>query len=281
MSRPGPGGPRPGRGDRGHRARRRFSQNFLREPNVIERIVRSLALRGDEAVVEIGPGRGALTDHLVGAAGALSVIEIDWDLVRLLSERHPHLDVHAADALRLDYGQLFPDRDRFRVVGNLPYNVSTPLLFHLLHFAERIEDMTFMLQDEVVDRICAAPGTKAWGRLSVMVQYHCKVERLFPIPPTAFTPRPQVRSRLLRLTPWRRRPWAARSEKALRRVVQVAFAQRRKTLRNALKSLPEGLEARVDLDWQQRPERLDVETFVRLADALVEVQEAAARGAAP
>jgi 16S rRNA (adenine1518-N6/adenine1519-N6)-dimethyltransferase len=275
----GAGRPRAGRAGGEHRARRRFSQNFLRDPQVIERIVGSLALRGDESLVEIGPGRGALTDHLIGTAGEFSVIEIDWDLVRLLSERYPDLSIHATDALRLDYDQLFPERPRFRVVGNLPYNISTPLLFHLLHYAGRIEDMTFMLQEEVVDRICAQPGTKAWGRLSVMVQYHCRVERLFAIPPSAFTPRPQVRSRLLRLTPFRRPPHVARSEKALRRVVQVAFGQRRKTLRNALKSLPDGLEERVALDWQQRPERLDVETFVRLADALVDVQEAG--GGAP
>lgn len=259
-------------------ARKRFSQNFLVEPGYIRRIVETLCLTPTDRVVEIGPGRGAITEQLVASTARLTVIEIDWDLVRLLSERFPTLDIRSADALRLDFSELHPDVSRFRVVGNLPYNISTPLIFHLLQYGERIEDATFMLQDEVVDRLTAEPGTKKWGRLSVMVQYHCKVERLFQVPPTAFQPRPQVKSRIVRLQPWRCKPTTARCERALGQVVAAAFGQRRKTLRNALKSLPEDsaerMVDRVEIDWQARPETLDIDAFVRLADALAAVREA-------
>lgn len=253
-----------------HRPRRRFSQNFLVDRSTIDRIVAAIGLSGDDHVVEIGPGRGALTGQLEAAAGELVLVEIDRDLVAALERRFPQLRILSADALKVDFDALFPADVRYRVVGNLPYNISTPLIFRLLAHATRMRDAYFMLQDEVVARLAARPGQKAWGRLGVMVQYHCRVEPLFGVSPEAFTPKPQVRSRVVRLEPWPQPPHPATDYALFERLVRTAFSLRRKTLRNALKALPgaAGLIAAGDFDFTVRPENLDVADFVAISNAL-------------
>jgi 16S rRNA (adenine1518-N6/adenine1519-N6)-dimethyltransferase len=253
----------------GHRARRRFSQNFLVDPGVVERIVAALAPRVGDRIVEIGPGRGALTAQLLAAPGELVVLEIDRDLARGLAERFPELRIVEGDALRVDYETLFPDTAPFRVLGNLPYHITSPLLFRLLRHAPRMRDAHFMLQDEVVQRMAAAPGEKAWGRLGVMVRYHCRVDALFAVPPEAFAPRPQVRSRIVRLERYASLPHPARDYALLERVVREAFSRRRKTLRNALRGLADDAAfAAAGIDPALRPEALDVDAFVALANVL-------------
>ncbi|MFZ5724563.1 MAG: 16S rRNA (adenine(1518)-N(6)/adenine(1519)-N(6))-dimethyltransferase RsmA [Pseudomonadota bacterium] len=253
----------------GHRARKRFGQNFLHDPNIIARIVKSIDARPGEAVVEIGPGLGALTAPLVAAAGRLDVVEIDRDLAPRIAERFgAQVEVHQADALKFDFAALAQQRgQQLRVVGNLPYNISTPLVFHLLDSAARIRDMHFMLQKEVVDRMGAAAGDDDYGRLSVLLQYRCRVEPLFNVPPEAFNPRPKVQSAIVRLLP--RPPLrAARDERLLSQLVTAAFSQRRKTLRNAVRSLlDEPAIVACGIDPGVRPETLDVAAFVALADA--------------
>lgn len=275
-----PARPRPpqfgGDGFTGHRARKRFSQNFLVDQGVIERIVAAIAPVPGERIVEIGPGRGAITELLIASGCDLTVIEIDRDLAHGLRVRHPDLRIIDGDALRIDYSALFEDAAPYRVVGNLPYNISTPLLFRLLGHAQRIRDAYFMLQDEVVQRLSAGPGDKAWGRLGVMVQYRCEVERLFGVAQDAFSPRPQVRSRIVRLVPQAVPPHPAHDERAFEQVVRAAFSQRRKTLRNGLRTLPGDPAPRLAVleaagfDLGVRPETLGVADFVALANALTD-----------
>jgi len=268
-----------GGGAPAHRPRRRFSQNFLVDRSAIDRIVSCVAPQSDQRVVEIGPGRGALTGQLAGRAGELVLVEIDRDLAGALEARYPDVRIITGDALKVDFDGLFPVSEPYRVVGNLPYNISTPMIFHLLSSAQRMQDAHFLLQEEVVARLAAGPGDKAWGRLSVMVQYHCRVEPLFGISPEAFSPKPQVRSRLVRLAPWPTPPHPAASYGLFEQVVRAAFSQRRKTLRNALKSLPRlaplvaagGLR---DIDFAARPETLDVVDFVAIANALAAAEAA-------
>lgn len=259
-----------GEGLQPHRARRRFSQNFLVDRGTIDRIVAAVAPRSDERVVEIGPGRGALTGQLLERAGELVVVEIDRDLVATLERQFPALRVISGDALKVCFDSLFAEPLPYRVVGNLPYNISTPLIFRLLSHAKRMTDAHFMLQDEVVSRLAAGPGEKAWGRLGVMVQYHCQVEPLFGVSPEAFHPKPQVRSRIVRLVPHTRLPHVAEDYRLLETLVRTAFSLRRKTLRNALKALPgsEALLAEDEFDFGVRPENLGVAEFVAMANAL-------------
>lgn len=265
----------------GHRARRRFSQNFLVDPAVVERIVAAVAPREGERIVEIGPGRGALTAQLLAAPGELVVLEIDRDLARGLAERFPGLRIVEGDALRIDHEALFPDAAPFRVVGNLPYHITSPLLFRLLRHAPRMRDAHFMLQEEVVRRMAAAPGEKAWGRLGVMVRYHCRVDALFPVPPEAFAPRPQVRSRIVRLERHDPLPHPARDHAVLERVVREAFSRRRKTLRNALRGLADdAVFAAAGIDPALRPEALDVGAFVALANVVAAAGAPAEAGGA-
>lgn len=254
-----------------HQPRKRFGQNFLHDRTVIDRIVRAVAPLPGERLVEIGPGLGALTEPLLRAAGALDVIELDRDLVPRLRDRLGPLGdlrIHAADALRFDFRAL-ADGAKLRVCGNLPYNISTPLIFHLLDQAEVIRDMHFMLQKEVVDRLAAAPDTADYGRLSVMVQYRCAVEPLFTVPPGAFHPVPKVDSAVVRLRPFAAPPVAARDEALFARLVAQAFSQRRKTLRNTLRGLvaPETMAA-LGIDPGRRAETLTIPEFVSLADAV-------------
>jgi len=225
-----------------HTPRKRFGQNFLHDHNIIYNILSSLQARPEEHWVEIGPGMGALTDPLLNMGLHLDVVELDRDLVALLKDKFKQQDklqIFSTDALKFDFSSLAKNNEKLRIIGNLPYNISTPLMFHLLDNASCIEDMHFMLQKEVVDRICAAPGSKKYGRLSVMMQYYCATELLFDVPPESFDPAPKVMSAIVRLVPHDHPPVAVNNLKMLNRVVVQAFSQRRKTLRNSLKKLIE------------------------------------------
>jgi 16S rRNA (adenine1518-N6/adenine1519-N6)-dimethyltransferase len=261
-----------------HRARKRFGQNFLHDAGVIDRILRSIHARPGEHVLEIGPGQGALTEGILDSGAQLDVVELDKDLVPILNQQfagRDNFNLHQGDALKFDFNTLGAAPRTLRVVGNLPYNISTPLIFHLLHNAQLIKDMHFMLQKEVVERMAAGPGGGDWGRLSIMVQYHCRVEHLFNVGPGAFNPPPKVDSAIVRLVPYETPPFPAKDHRLLERVVREAFNQRRKTLRNTLKALMpnEAIEA-AGVDGSLRPEQLSLEEFVRLADKLHELTAA-------
>lgn len=249
-----------------HKARKRFGQNFLSDPNILRKIVTAIRPRPDDVMVEIGPGLGAMTAPLLETLKHLHVVEIDRDLIARLKEEFPagKLTIHAGDALKFDFGSL---GEKIRVVGNLPYNISTPILFHLAAFASQVEDMHFMLQKEVVDRMAAEPGSDAYGRLSVMLQYRFMVERLFIVPPGAFRPAPKVDSAIVRLIPYATLPHPAKDEALFGRVVTAAFSQRRKTLRNTLRDFltPDDWAA-TGIDPGLRAENLGVEQFVILAE---------------
>lgn len=256
-----------------HRARKRFGQNFLVDEQILDRIAASVAPAAGEHLVEIGPGKGALTARLARSCDRLTAIELDRDLIPWLQvgfERHPGFKLFQADALSFDFSQLLEEGGQMlRILGNLPYNISTPLIFHLLSFTGQVKDMHFMLQKEVVRRLAAEPGQKAYGRLSVMVQYHCRVEALFEVPPGAFDPAPKVNSALVRLTPHASLPARADNTQTLAQLVNVAFQQRRKTLRNALKQLvPEAQLDSLPVDTRLRAEALSVADYVALANAL-------------
>jgi len=257
-----------------HRARKRFGQNFLTDRSVIDRIIRAIAPSANDTLIEIGPGRGALTNELIDSGAMVHLVELDRDLGEQWQRRTgTKLQVHINDALRFDFSTLAPAATRLRVVGNLPYNISSPLLFHLLRFGSQIEDMHFMLQREVVERMAAEAATADYGRLTVMIQYHCAVENLFEVPASAFSPAPKVVSAVVRLTP---RPYPGtplRSHKTLSTVVTQAFSQRRKTVRNALRTLigADALTA-LDIDPGVRPENLDIDDFVRIANAVMPEQ---------
>jgi 16S rRNA (adenine1518-N6/adenine1519-N6)-dimethyltransferase len=253
----------------GHRARKRFGQHFLTDPGVIDGIVRAVHATADDVVVEIGPGRGAITDALAQQAGLLHAVELDRDLAARLRTRYAdraNVTIHEADALQFDFGTL---GDRLRIVGNLPYNISTPLLFHLLQFRDRIVDMHFMLQKEVVKRMAAEPGSKAYGRLGIMLGCYLRVEPLFEVPPDAFDPPPEVHSAVVRLDPLPPGTFEIDDEATLTALVAKAFMQRRKTLRNALRDVfePADFEA-VSIDAGLRPERLSVADYVSLGNYL-------------
>jgi 16S rRNA (adenine1518-N6/adenine1519-N6)-dimethyltransferase len=261
-----------------HRARKRFGQNFLRDQGVIHGIVAAIRPREGEHLVEIGPGMGAMTEPLLEACKEMDAVELDRDLIPGLRAQFAvqgGLTLHNADALKFDFCSLADDERPLRVVGNLPYNISTPLIFRLIEQAHCIRDMHFMLQQEVVNRLAAEPGGGDYGRLSIMVQYYCEVEKLFGVPPEAFTPPPKVHSAIVRLTPYDTPPLPARDEKTLSQLVTRAFQQRRKTLRNNLKKVLDAeLIASLGIDPGRRPETLSLEEYVRLADALYEQQVA-------
>jgi 16S rRNA (adenine1518-N6/adenine1519-N6)-dimethyltransferase len=262
-----------------HRARKRFGQNFLHDAGVIHRILRAIHAREGEHMLEIGPGQGALTEGLLSSGAQLDVIELDRDLIPILQGQfadNPRFRLNQGDALKFDFNQLNAAEHTLRVVGNLPYNISTPLIFHLLDNAHLIRDMHFMLQKEVVERLAAQPGGGDWGRLSIMVQYHCRVEHLFNVGPGAFNPPPKVDSAIVRLTPHEVLPHPAKDHRLLERVVREAFNMRRKTLRNTLKGLMpvEAIEA-TGVDGGLRPEQLSLADFVLLADKLAELNQTA------
>ena len=261
----------------GHRARKRFGQNFLRDDGIINRIIGAIHPQADEHLIEIGPGQGALTDLLMASGCQLDVIELDRDLVPGLLAAHgdsPRFSLHNADALKFNYAQLGSGARTLRIVGNLPYNISTPLIFKLLENAPLIRDMHFMLQLEVVNRMSASPGSKNWGRLGIMTQFHCRAESLFDVPPSAFSPAPKVQSAIVRLEPWAESPWPDCDEAVLRRVVQAAFSQRRKTLRNNMKGiLDDGALEALAIDPGTRSETLELGQFIAMANAVAALAE--------
>ncbi len=252
-----------------HRARKRFGQNFLHDRGIIQAIVRAVSPRAGQRLLEIGPGQGAITAELLASGCQLDVIELDRDLLPILQEKFGALDnfqLHEGDALKFDIAGLAGTAP-LRVVGNLPYNISTPLIFHLLNAQGSIQDMHFMLQKEVVDRLAAGPGSKTYGRLGIMAQYYCQVEALFDVPPESFSPRPKVMSSIVRLTPHDQLPHPAEDVDTLHRVLREAFNMRRKTLRNNLKnSISDEQLIALDIDPGTRPERLELADFVNIAN---------------
>lgn len=255
----------------GHRARKRFGQNFLVDHQVIDRIIAGINPRADDNLVEIGPGQGALTESLLAANPRLTAIELDRNLIRLLRQKfadYPAFQLLEQDALTFDFASL-ADRGPLRIVGNLPYNISTPLIFHLLAHERVIRDMHFMLQREVVERLAAAPGSKTYGRLSVVVQYLCQVDFVFSVPPDAFIPAPKVESAIVRLRPHEHKKLAAADPSLFFDLVRQSFQQRRKTLRNNLKIWSDRYDLDVlPLDLGRRPETLAVHEFVTLSNQL-------------
>jgi 16S rRNA (adenine1518-N6/adenine1519-N6)-dimethyltransferase len=240
-----------------HRPRKRFGQHFLHDPGVVRRIVAAIAPAADDFIVEIGPGEGVLTRPLAARAGRLEAVEIDRDLAAALAAEG--IKVHVADALEFDFGRLAPGA---RIVGNLPYNISTPLLFHLARYAQRLRDLHFMLQREVVERMVAQPSTPAYGRLSVMLQARFRMQKLFRVAAGAFRPPPRVESAVVRLV-----PLAEPLDRGVERfadVVRRAFSARRKTLRNALGLAPEDFAA-LGIDPRLRPENLSPQDYARIA----------------
>ncbi len=254
----------------GHPSRKRFGQNFLTDPHYVARIITAIAPQPGDSIVEIGPGLGALTRPLIEACGRIAAIEIDRDLAARLATEYPadRLLLHETDALRFDFATLGSD---LRVIGNLPYNISSPLLFHLAQYDTCVRDITVMLQKEVVQRMAAAPGSAEYGRLSVMLQARFEVERLFVVPAGAFRPAPKVESAVARLQPLgSARPRLADAT-LFGQLVMAAFGQRRKTLRNALKGFATDIELeREGIAPSARGETLSVADYVRLANALAE-----------
>jgi 16S rRNA (adenine1518-N6/adenine1519-N6)-dimethyltransferase len=254
-----------------HIARKRFGQNFLHDQAVIDRIIACIAPKANDLLVEIGPGQAALTRPLARCGAELHIIEIDRDLATTLSKQfasYQNVKIHQCDALKTDLSSITANRP-FRLLGNLPYNISTPLLFHVLQWSDLLIDMHFMLQKEVVDRLAAIPGSKTYGRLSVMAQFRCTVEPLFEVLPKSFSPAPRVLSNIVRLIPLHSPPADAGREGQLERVVRAAFSQRRKTLRNSLKSLMNATEiTAAGIDPGQRAEQLSLSQFATLARLL-------------
>lgn len=261
----------------GHRARKRFGQNFLHDPQVIGRIVKAIAPKPGEQLVEIGPGLGALTEPVAEAAGQLTVVELDRDLAERLRQ-HPTLAaklvIHQADAMKFDFSSLVQAGKKLKVFGNLPYNISTPLLFHLFEFADQIDNMHFMLQKEVVDRMTAMHGSKEYGRLSVMTQFYCQALPVVQVGPGAFKPAPKVDSAVVRLIPFAKAERANVDPTVLNRVCLEAFNQRRKTLRNGFSNFAtaEQIEA-LGIDPKIRPEQLSVAGFIRVAQWLAQQEQ--------
>ena len=253
----------------GHTARKRFGQNFLHDNNVIQNIVSAIYPQKGQFLVEIGPGLGALTEPVGEQVERLTVVELDRDLAERLRHHpflHQKLNVIETDAMQFNFGALYADqpeenKQKLRVFGNLPYNISTPLMFHLFKYHDVITDMHFMLQKEVVKRLCAAPNSKAYGRLTIMAQYFCQVMPVLEVPPSAFKPAPKVDSAVVRLVPHH---W-------LNRVCSQAFNQRRKTLRNALSTLfsAENLTS-LNVDLNARAENLSIADYARLANWLAD-----------
>jgi 16S rRNA (adenine1518-N6/adenine1519-N6)-dimethyltransferase len=256
----------------GHTARKRFGQNFLHDDYVIDQIVTVIGPQKNQHMVEIGPGLGALTQPVCELIDALTVIELDRDLAARL-RTHPFiaskLTIIEADALKYDFSQLLSDDKPLRIFGNLPYNISTPLMFHLFSFANKVQDMHFMLQKEVVNRLAASPGNKSYGRLSVMAQYHCQIIPVLQVPPGAFNPPPKVDSAIVRLVPHQQKPVYLLNEDTLHKECAHEFTQRRKTIRNSLKeSLNEQQLIDLDINPELRAENLSLEQYAKIANAV-------------
>lgn len=264
----------------GHKARKRFGQNFLTDEDIIERIVRAIAPKVGDNILEIGPGLGAITEPVAELTDVLNVVELDKDLAERLKS-HPFigkkLNIYQADALKFDFNQVMREDKKLKVFGNLPYNISTPLLFHLYEYLDNIENMHFMLQKEVVNRMCAVPDTKAFGRLSVMTQYYCRTVPVTEVPPSSFVPPPKVDSAVIRLIPKAHEERNQVSPTTLNTVCLEAFNQRRKTLRNSLQNIIDvpSLEA-LGIDPTLRAENLTLNQFISIAQWLDEKKQSQA-----
>lgn len=254
-----------------HKARKRFGQNFLIDQQVIGQILAAINPSSDDNLIEIGPGMAAITEHLVKLCPSMTLVELDRDLIEFLKRKlidYPSVSIINGDALKTNFGEFYQG-EKLRLVGNLPYNISTPLLFHLLDTKEYIRDMHFMLQREVVDRLSASPGEKSYGRLSVMIQYHCRVMPLIPVPPSSFNPAPKVQSAVVRLTPYDEPPHKAENPELLSKIVSLCFQQRRKTLKNCLNSYAQYILSDTNtVDLTKRPEQLSVAEFVDLSNCI-------------
>jgi 16S rRNA (adenine1518-N6/adenine1519-N6)-dimethyltransferase len=256
-----------------HQARKRFGQHFLRDQKIIQRIVSAIAPEADQRLIEIGPGLGALTIPILRKTGSLEAIEVDRDIVPLLQDACKELGdllIYQKDVLNFDLSVVAQNQIPLRVFGNLPYNISTPLIFHLLKFTQHISDMHFMLQKEVADRLTSIPGRKSYSRLTVMAQYHYHIKQLFDVPPHAFRPAPKVDSKIVRLLPYAKIPYPAKDYARFETIVKQAFGQRRKTLRNSLSGLKQGIPeeawTKLGIDPGKRAEELTVEDFVNLSN---------------
>ncbi len=259
------------------RAKKRFGQNFLQDEQVISRIIQTIAPLPEDRILEIGPGRGALTDALFKTGCDLSLVEIDTSLTKLLQSRFPGVNIYNEDILKADLSALLSD-EKSRIVGNLPYNISTPLLFRLFDCTAQIQDMHFMLQREVVDRLCALPSTPAYGRLTIMAQYHCRAEKIFEVPPEAFKPIPGVHGAVLRLSPRADKPPA--NPLILGEILKQVFSYRRKTLRNAMQAFLSATELEdCGIDPGLRPENLDLSQYVSCAIQVARKQQGCRKAA--
>lgn len=255
-----------------HKPRKRFGQNFLHDKMVIQRIVNSINPRQGDHIVEIGPGEGALTELILDKIGSMDVVELDRDLIPLLKIRfvmNDGLNIHQADALKFNFCELQKSDKKIRIIGNLPYNISTPLLFHLFDNNHCIQDMHFMLQKEVVDRIVAKPGDSSYGRLGIMMQYFCRSEYVFTVKPGAFRPAPKVDSAIVRLVPHSEPPVDIDNFDEFSKLVNFSFTQRRKTLRNILKGKlsVEQIES-IGIEPTIRPERLSLDDFTKISNTI-------------
>ncbi|MCK5877365.1 MAG: 16S rRNA (adenine(1518)-N(6)/adenine(1519)-N(6))-dimethyltransferase RsmA [Candidatus Marithrix sp.] len=251
-----------------HSPRKRFGQNFLQDDQIIQRIINTISISPNQHIVEIGPGKGALTKYLLKFDCQLDIIELDNDLVKMLTEKFNHLkqlDIHNQDILCFDIRQLQPTP--LRIIGNLPYNISTQLLFYLIDYVDIVQDMTFMLQKEVVERLIAAPATSDYGRLSVTLQYHYQIYKLFDVEPEAFWPAPKVQSSIVQLIPHSTPPVKIFNQQHFKKIVTASFSKRRKTLRNNLKNILD-IETiqKVGINPQARGETLTLTEFAKLAN---------------
>lgn len=258
----------------GHTARKRFGQNFLQDQNVIANIVRAINPSANDNIVEIGPGLAALTTPVSEKVNKLHVIELDRDLAKRLRENpflSPKLEIHEADALKFDFSTLGSKENPVRVFGNLPYNISTPLMIHLFSQSEVIKDMHFMLQKEVVTRLAAAPDSKDYGRLSLITQYYCKVIPIMEVKPNAFRPAPKVTSAVVRLVPYDKKPYEVKDIRKLEQVLALAFNQRRKTIHNSLRGFISDEELlNLGISPQLRAENITLQQYCQLADMLLD-----------
>lgn len=253
----------------GHRARKRFGQNFLTSEVTISQLIGAIAAQSGQRIVEIGPGLGVLTEQILASGANLTAIELDRDLIGRLDQcfgSRENFRLINADALTVDFSNF--GANKIRIIGNLPYNISTPMIFHLLKAREQIEDMHFMLQKEVVKRLCSRCGSSAWGRLGIMVQYQCEVTELFEVPPESFDPPPKVNSAVVRLKPHDKYDRNI-DISTLEKIVRIAFNKRRKTLRNALKEMfTEEQISDAGIDSKLRPENLAIEQYITLTKLL-------------
>ena len=257
---------------RPHYARKRFGQNFLHDENVIRKIVDAISAAKEDHLLEIGPGLGALTKELAKTGATIHCVELDADLAKSLRtefQEYDSIKIIEGDALKFDLNSIATEKRSLRVIGNLPYNISTPIIFHLLKNSELIRDMTFMLQLEVIQRMVSKVGRRNYGRLSLMVQYYCEVEHLFNVASSAFSPKPKVVSALARLKPHSSTSIRAKDSDCLQTVIRTAFNQRRKTLRNSLKTIiPEALLDQIAINKNQRPQDITLNEYVEISNAV-------------